>query len=150
MSDYQDPDRPVHPYVRLKSPAPLAPVDPPVAHLGSGAARRSDPVEEEEPDPVARVYPPLTGETGRSLHGAAHEHHRETLETVRASPTPPEPGQRTHPPGPSKRPERIYLHYLLLHIDRLSDHALHYLARAVKEELEHRNPMAPEAAARRG
>jgi hypothetical protein len=42
------------------------------------------------------------------------------------------------PPAPSRRPERIYLHYLLLHIDRLNDSALRYLKHAVDEELEHR------------
>ena len=89
-------------------------------------------------DPIERVYPPLTRSTGRALHGAAREHHAETLETVRAAPQPPEPGRRPHLPGPSTRPERIYLHYLLLHLDRLSDHALTYLAHAVREELEAR------------
>ena len=46
-----------------------------------------------------------------------------------------EPGLRPHRPGPSTRPERIYLHYLLLHLDRLSDHALDYLAHSVREEI---------------
>lgn len=140
LSDYQDPDRPQHPYVRLKGSAPLSPALAPVAHLGGRPPSRGAAATEavEEPDPVARVYPPLTGATGRRLHGPENEHHMETLATVRSSSEAPEPGQRPHPPGPSKRPERIYLHYLLLHIDRLSDHALRYLDRAVREELEHR------------
>jgi hypothetical protein len=149
LSDYQDPDRPPHPYVRLMSRPPVAPASAPIAHLGTRTAPRATPaaepapeVEEEpqlsDPDPVARVYPPLTGATGRGLHGPENEHHRETLEAIRPDDEPPSPGQRAHPPGPSKRPERIYLHYLLLHIDRLSDHALRYLDHAVREELDHR------------
>ncbi|MCI4349397.1 MAG: hypothetical protein L3J93_04175 [Thermoplasmata archaeon] len=111
------------------------------AALSHGTTVRpgSTPTEAEtEPDPVDRVYPPLTRGTGRALHGSEHEHHAETLERVRADPDPPEPGRRSYPPGPSARPERIYLHYLLLHLDRLSDHALQYLERAVNEETEHR------------
>ncbi|HEV2166595.1 MAG TPA: hypothetical protein VGS23_06455 [Thermoplasmata archaeon] len=101
---------------------------------------REDPggASPEELDPVARIYPPLTRSTGRALHGAEREHHAETLATVRGEPAPPEPGLRPHRPGPSTRPERIYLHYLLLHLDRLGDHALEYLAHAVREELEAR------------
>jgi hypothetical protein len=93
------------------------------------------PDEAEELDPVARVYPPLTRAHGRAWHGAEREHHAPTLEAVQASPEPLEPGARPHRPGPSTRPERIYLHYLLLHLDRLSDHALSYLDRAVSEEI---------------
>ena len=150
MSEYQDPSRPEHPYVRLMNRPPVAPASAPLAHLGTrppprpAAAPPAEPeVEEEgqlsEPDPVSRVYPPLTGATGRDLHGPDNEHHQETLDAVRAEFEPPSPGQRSHPPGPSKRPERIYLHYLLLHIDRLNDHALRYLDHAVQEELAHRS-----------
>ena len=134
LADLQDPDRPVHPYVR--------------AHLEHANAHRASesPAEAggaegpEDPfDPVARIYPPLTGATGRALHGAEHEHHTETLARHQSSPE----GGRAHggsarPPGPSRRPERIYLHYLLLHLDRLSDSALRYLKHSVDEELDHR------------
>ena len=152
LSDYQDPSLPMHPYVRLKSRPPIAPAPAPVSHLGPRTPPRaeatvpSDGYDPEigEVDPVSRVYPPLTGSTGRSLHGPENEHHRETLEAIRPEPEVPGPGQRSHPPGPSKRPERIYLHYLLLHIDRLSDHALRYLDHAVREELEHRASSSPE------
>jgi hypothetical protein len=95
-------------------------------------------VEEPPFDPVARVYPPLSGSTGRSLHGAADEHHAATLESVRSPEELLTPGARAHRPGPSRRPERIYLHYLLLHLDRLNDGGLRYLKRAVDEELAHR------------
>jgi hypothetical protein len=153
ISDYQDPARPVHPYVRLVSRLPpSAPAA--TARPGARAPPRADPIptqdaaarpgpeELPEPDPVARFYPPLTGATARELHGPEHEHHRETLEGLRGEPEAPAPGVRPHPPGPSRRPERIYLHYLLLHLDQLSDHALRYLGHAVKEELEHRSAAA--------
>ncbi len=110
------------------------------------AAATPDPAPEEEAtalDPVDRVYPPLTRSTGRALHGTEGEHHPATLESVRPAPEAPEPGHRPHRPGPSTRPERVYLHYLLLHLDRLSDHALAYLERAVSEEIEARRPPAP-------
>jgi len=89
-------------------------------------------------DPVSRVHPPLVGEMGRTFHGSEHEHHQPTLDEMTPAAEPPSPGTRPHPPGPSRRPERIYLHYLLLHIDRLSDSALKYLQRAVEEEVQHR------------
>ena len=78
-----------------------------------------------------RLYPPLVGPTGRAFHGPEHENHTETLERHR-----PPPG---HIPGPTHRPERLYLHYLLLHMDRLSGSALHYLKIAVDEEIAHRS-----------
>jgi len=155
MSEYQDPSRPEHPYVRLMNRPPVAAASAPLAHLGPRTpppAARVPPAETEveeegqlsEPDPVSRVYPPLTGATGRGLHGPENEHHRETLDAVRSQIEAPSPGQRSHPPGPSKRPERIYLHYLLLHIDRLNDHALRYLDHAVQEELAHRSGSSTE------
>ncbi|HEV2231019.1 MAG TPA: hypothetical protein VGV64_00320 [Thermoplasmata archaeon] len=104
----------------------------------SAASRVGD--DDAPIDPVQRVYPPLTRGTGRALHGAEHEHHVETLATVRGEAEPTGPGHVPHPPGPSTRPERIYLHYLLLHLDRLNDHALDYLAHAVREERDHRHP----------
>ncbi|MCI4363140.1 MAG: hypothetical protein L3K13_02410 [Thermoplasmata archaeon] len=124
LEAFQDPARAPHPYVHLKT-----------TH-----AAASKPRDEPEFDPVAHVYPPLVGEVGRQLHGPADEHHRETLEALEGlSPRNPE-----RPPGPSRRPERIYLHYLLLHLDRLSDRALEYLRASVREELAHRASAATE------
>ena len=85
-------------------------------------------------DPVDRLYPPLVGPTGREFHGPAHENHAETIDRHR-----PLPGRL---PGPSHRPERLYLHYLLLHMDRLSESALRYLKLAVDEEVAHRARLA--------
>jgi len=132
IEDLQDPERPVHPYLRGK--------------LEASARAAPDRDDEEGPpyDPVDRLYPPLTGPTGRAFHGPTHEHHRETLERHRA----PEGAPSARRPGPSQAPERLYLHYLLLHMDRLSDSGLRYLSRAVDEELSHRaRPTGPGAAA---
>jgi len=126
IEDLQDPGRPIHPYLRGK-------IDPP----SPGSAPRLDAPDAEPPyDPVANLYPPLTGAAGRAYHGPEHEHHRETLERHRLPPD--EPGTIHRSPGPSHRPERLYLHYLLLHVDRLSDSGLRYLRHAVEEELAHR------------
>ncbi len=133
IAELQDPERPVHPYLAGK----LGHL-PPMEANRLRTARTGPPTVEEEPDPVDRVYPPLIGATGRRLHGPEHEHHAGILKSLAAPDEASAPGVRPHLPGPSRRPERIYLHYLLLHVDRLSDHALHYLAHAVKEELEHR------------
>jgi hypothetical protein len=124
IGDLQDPDRPVHPYLEGKVPP---------------TARRSrTPVDEPAPyDPVDHLYPPLTGAIGRSYHGAEHEHHEPTL-ARHPHATDPSPGNPDRPPGPFHRPERIYLHYLLLHMDRLGSSALQYLRTAVEEELAHR------------
>ena len=138
IGELQDPERPVHPYLRGK-------VDslPPLSNVRSLAS-------EPEPayDPVGHVYPPLTGAAGRAYHGPEHEHHRETLDRHQVPPT--EAAAAHRGPGPSHRPERLYLHYLLLHVDRLSDSGLHYLWRAVEEEIAHRersgaDPPAPSA-----
>jgi hypothetical protein len=89
---------------------------------------------------VGQLYPPLVGPTGRAYHGPGHEHHSETLERHRA----PEGTPAGRRPGPSQAPERLYLHYLLLHMDRLNDSGLRYLRRAVDEELAHRGrPLPP-------
>lgn len=128
IDDFQDPARPVHPYLTIK-PVRL----PPRPHVVTGDAG-----EAEEPDPIERVYPPLVGATGRSLHGPDKEHHAATLHALREEAQPAQPGSRPHLPGPSRRPERIYLHYLLLHMDRLSDAALGYLKHAVDEEAAQR------------
>jgi hypothetical protein len=139
ITEFQDPDRPEHPYLKLKAGSPPPPVP---ANVRAANAR---PVAgpEEEFDPVARVYPPLAGATGRSLHGTEMVHHHETLHRLTPDAEPPQPGVRPHIPGPSRRPERIYLHYLLLHIDRLTDSALAYLKHAVDEELAQRTPPPP-------
>jgi hypothetical protein len=125
IGEFQDPDRPVHPYLKGKSgwtpPEPTPSSRPP----------------SEWYDPVDRLYPPLVGPTGRQFHGPDHENHAETIDRHR-----PLPGRI---PGPSHRPERLYLHYLLLHMDRLSGSALRYLKLAVDEEIAHRGrpPASP-------
>ena len=128
ISELQDPDRPIHPYLRGKIPE------------GSSETDSTD----GPYDPVDHLYPPLVGPTGRAFHGPAHEHHGETLERHR--PLTDSAGRPVHPPGPSRRPERLYLHYLLLHMDRLSLTALRYLRRAVEEELAHRERRASPSA----
>jgi hypothetical protein len=132
IGDLQDPERPVHPYLEGKGISPTA------------APRRL--AETESPyDPVEHVYPPLIGPIGRSYHGAEHEHHADTLEH-HPTHTESTPGNPARPGGPMHRPERIYLHYLLLHMDRLSPSALQYLRTAVEEELAHRaRPPLPPA-----
>ena len=109
----------------------------------SSGTRASPPELLEEPvDPVAHFYPPLSGPRGRAAHGPRLEHHAETLE-------------RHRPPGalavsdPLAHPERLYLHYLLLHLDRLSLASLWYLRRQVNDEIANRArpPPAPPPAA---
>jgi hypothetical protein len=129
IEELQDPGRPIHPYLQGKNaPRPTVARPPPVA------------VEEDPYDPVGHISPPLIGATGRAFHGAEYEHHPETLAR---HPTP----SGGAAPGPLRRPERIYLHYLLLHMDRLSDTALRYLRTALDEEMEHRAPSIPLVAA---
>jgi hypothetical protein len=131
ISELQDPGRPVHPYLRGK-------VD------GSAPLPNSSADGEEPYDPVENLYPPLAGRTGREYHGPEHEHHAETLERHRLDPT--AAGAAGRAPGPSHRPERLYLHYLLLHVDRLSDSGLRYLLQSVEEEIAHRQrPAAAKA-----
>ncbi|HTW55311.1 MAG TPA: hypothetical protein VMG36_02535 [Thermoplasmata archaeon] len=130
IDDFQDPQRPVHPYLRAKAAETAPPSIP-----------------EEAYDPVAHLYPPLVGSAGREYHGPEHEHHAETLERHRPRTT--ADGRPLRAPGPSSRPERLYLHYLLLHVDRLSETGLRYLQAVVAEELAHRlasraAPAAPE------
>ena len=133
ITDFQDPSRPVHPYLahKLGHLPPVSAKGPNPGRMGPGDAAADPPAAL---DPVDRVYPPLTRGTGRAFHGPEHQHDSTTLEAG-AERTAGGPGVRSHPPGPSRRPERVYLHYLLLHMDRLSDHALGYLKRAVDEEL---------------
>lgn len=128
IGDLQDPARPVHPYLEGKG-ASDATGRPPWA-----SPPRREPIVY---DPVGHVYPPLVGSVGRSYHGAEHEHHQETLDCHRPDGQ-SSPGNPTRPAGPSHRPERIYLHYLLLHMDKLSPSALQYLRLAVDEEVAHR------------
>lgn len=124
IGELQDPDRPVHPYLEGRIGAPSS----------RSSASRSGPPEPAY-DPVDHLYPPLSGAIGREYHGPEHEHHTETIERHAAAAR----------PGPSRAPERLYLHYLLLHIDRLHDSGLRYLKRAVEEELEHRAARAAPA-----
>jgi hypothetical protein len=130
IGELQDPDRPGHPYLMAKPPA--GPENPPW-----GSPPRRTPPEKVNYDPVEHVYPPLIGSIGRSYHGEEHEQHQETLDRHPAERS-ESPGDPARPPGPSHRPERIYLHYLLLHLDRLNPSALQYLRHAVDEELAHR------------
>jgi hypothetical protein len=137
LADLQDPERPVHPYVQARLERAAA--------VGRSAAMAT---EETPYDPVGRIYPPLSGATGRGLHGAEHEHDAETL--ARHASSEGEPGHNGgahRPSGPSHRPERLYLHYLLLHLDRLNDSALSYLKHAVDEEIAHREtpPVLPDS-----
>jgi hypothetical protein len=138
IEDMQDPGRPAHPF--LKSVPPSTTTLPP-NRLSVGSSVSETPLEDTETgdDPVARVHPPLTGAVGRTFHGSENEHHQPTLSEMATATEPPSPGTRPHTPGPSRRPERIYLHYLLLHMDRLSDSALKYLQRQVEEEVQHRH-----------
>jgi hypothetical protein len=140
IAELQDPGRPVHPYLRGRTDD-LRP---------SPARATADP---EAYDPVENLYPPLAGATGREYHGPDRIHHAETLDRHR--PAPAAEGEPVRAPGPSQRPERLYLHYLLLHVDRLSDSGLRYLLKSVEEELAHRQrasappaPAAPPAEAR--
>ncbi len=104
---------------------------PPGESLPAADAR-----EVADPDPIEAIYPPLVGELGREYHGKDHEHDAETIARHRGGPDALANTGRA--PGPLARPERLYLHYLLLHMDRLSDTALVYLGHAVEEERVHR------------
>ncbi|MFZ0831150.1 MAG: hypothetical protein WCB18_02095 [Thermoplasmata archaeon] len=137
IEDLQDPGRPAHPF--LKSVPPSNATPPSRLTVTPSAPESPADGGEWDDDPVARVHPPLVGEMGRTFHGAEHEHHQPTLDEMTTAAEPPSPGTRPHAPGPSRRPERIYLHYLLLHMDRLSDSALKYLQRQVEEEAQHRH-----------
>lgn len=137
IHELQDPDRPVHPYLRAKLGAHAARTVPLARTAGSG--RGDELPVPDDADPVGQIAPPLVGPTARALYGPELEHHRPTLHALDAEPS---PGRRM---APSRRPERIYLHYLLLHLDRLGDAALHYLRHAIDEELDHRRPADPPA-----
>ncbi len=122
IEELQDPDRPPHPYLRGRTSSPLP------------ASRTALPPPSEY-DPVANVYPPMVGAAGRAYHGSQYENHPETLNR-HAVP------EGSRPAGPLARPERLYLHYLLLHMDRLSDTSLRYLWTVIQEEMAHRAPRA--------
>ncbi len=132
ISELQDPSRPVHPYLERKVVSLPPGERPPWA-----SPPRRVPAEAAPYDPVGHVYPPLIGPVGRAYHGSEHEHHQETLDRHRPD-TEASPGNPVRPPGPTHRPERLYLHYLLLHLDRLSPSALQYLKQAVDDEVAHR------------
>jgi hypothetical protein len=122
IEELQDPSRPTHPYLQGRFALRTAPATP------------TPPVRHAEPyDPVGHFSPPLVGATGREFHGPEYEHHQETLAHHAGPPGGPAV-------GPLRRPERIYLHYLLLHMDRLSDSSLRYLRTALDEEMDHRAP----------
>jgi hypothetical protein len=123
IGELQDPERPVHPYLKGRD---VGVPSEPTASLRPSV---------EPYDPVGHLYPPLVGPTGREFHGPDHMHHAETIDRHL-----PLPGRI---PGPSHRPERLYLHYLLLHMDRLSGSALRYLKLAVDEEVAHRSRPPP-------
>ena len=140
IGELQDPARPVHPYLEGKVASDGLPERPPWA----SPPRRPAP-EMVAYDPVGHVYPPLIGPVGRAYHGAEHDHHLETLDRHHPE-NDSTPGNPARPAGPMHRPERIYLHYLLLHMDRLSPSALQYLRLAVDEEVAHRaRPALPPA-----
>jgi hypothetical protein len=90
--------------------------------------------EEEAIDPVDHFYPPLTGARARAVHGPKMEHHADTLERHRIGAVEFDALRSAPPP----HPERIYLHYLLLHLDRLSLSSLWYLRRQVNDEISAR------------
>jgi hypothetical protein len=135
IDEFQDPPN----SIRGGSPPHSLPSRTAVAAVPTSV---SSPDEEEPYDPIAHVYPPLVGAHGRAYHGPENEHHAETLERHKPEPQ-VSPGQPPRSPGPSHRPERLYLHYLLLHMDRLNDNALRYLQAAVEEEVVHRQRTNP-------
>ncbi|HEY6238841.1 MAG TPA: hypothetical protein VIZ68_06625, partial [Thermoplasmata archaeon] len=112
IGELQDPERPTHPYLKVKS-APAASArtsySPSWSHLPARSSEASPEAAADEgpTDPVDRVYPPLVGAMGRQLHGPQAEHHAETLGSVAHRTEPATPGRGPHPPGPSQRPERI-------------------------------------------
>ena len=132
IDELQDPNRPIHPYLEGKIRPTTGDGRPPWA-----SPPRRGASEAEAYDPVGHVYPPLVGPVGRSYHGTQHEHHAETLER-HPHESEASPGSPARAPGPTHRPERLYLHYLLLHLDRLSPSALQYLRQAVDDEFAHR------------
>ncbi len=127
IGEFQEPGRPVHPYLRTK-------LDVPTVRERSAPSTSS--AEEAPYDPVGHLYPPLVGAHGRAYHGPENEHHAETLD--RHPTVPAGVGERPRTAGPLHQPERLYLHYLLLHLDRLGDASLAYLRTAVEEEMAHR------------
>ena len=128
IGDFQDPNKPVHPYLKAtKAVVPSREGGPPTAA----------PEAEAPYDPVGHLYPPLVGASGRAYHGPENEHHAETL--AKHPTVPAGVGEKPRSAGPAHRPERLYLHYLLLHLDRLNDSALAYLRHAVEEEVAHRS-----------
>lgn len=89
-------------------------------------------------DPVDHIYPPLSGAHARQFHGSRREHHLPTLERHRDETAGVDPLR-----GPYLHPERLYLHYLLLHLDRLTLPSLWYLRRQVNDEIASRARRPP-------
>ena len=135
IAEFQEPDRPPHPYLAvMKARSGERPSRPSPFRPRPALAPASAPLGDDEEE-VDRVYPPFVGATGRELVGPGREHHEATLRNFRVGSNGVDPPESA---GPSRRPERIYLHYLLLHLDRLNGSALTYLRNAVEEEIAHR------------
>jgi hypothetical protein len=126
LEAFQDPAREPHPYVayvtthRAPPDGSLRPLEPPDPELAPErpiprTERRPSPPPEMEPAPVLDTEPP--------------EHVEFPIEAEALT---------AAPPVPSRRPERMYLHQLLLRLDQLDDHALRHLQSEVDEELAHR------------
>ncbi len=120
IDEFQDPDRPLSDYARKHLRYPRAPV-------------AIDTAPSAEIAPEERIHPPLVGAAGRNYHEVATHHHAPTLAAAGGS-----DGSR-----PGRSPERLYLHYLLLHLDRLDSASLAYLYHAVREETKHRRFSGP-------
>jgi hypothetical protein len=145
LEAFQDPALPPHPYVtyvttgRLPdepTPEPRDELfDPPVVarplRLPPSVPRAEPPSPPRaRPPPPPAPAPPLASPPP-ALDTQAPEHVEFPLET---------PGPADAPPAATyRRPERIYLHQLLLHLDRLDENALRHLQSEVTEELEHRS-----------
>ena len=100
----------------------------------TGAAAAAEGKEVDDIDPVEHVYPPLVGPRARAFHGAKREHHAATIERHRTIAL----GGSDLLGEPPTHPERLYLHYLLLHLDRVSLPSLWYLRRQVNDEIARR------------
>ncbi|MCI4323003.1 MAG: hypothetical protein L3K03_03125 [Thermoplasmata archaeon] len=140
LEAFQDPSLTPHPYVtyvttgRVPEDRHALPredeYDPPVAPRPRAPL---PPVRAETPAPPrVTAPPPAPPRPEPLLDTRAPEHVEFPLEVEDLS--------REAPHASSyRRPERIYLHQLLLHLDRLDENALRHLQSEVNEELEHRS-----------